>query len=111
MKFKIWPPDATTVVEKFAWCMLKVFVPAVYLFFGQFSVWGIWNNVLSKNAAAAQPFWNIIGFILFIVTAGWVYGIFTDKNYVTKSETGNNIIALVGMALSLLASCGFVLNG
>jgi hypothetical protein len=110
MKFQIWPNDATTVVEKIAYVMMKVFAPALYLF-GQASALGIFHNIYTKNCEAAEPFWHIVGFILFIISVGYGFLVFRDSNYVSKNSTVNGIVIFFAAALSLLSYAGFVFNG
>jgi hypothetical protein len=107
---KIWPADATTVVEKAAWVGLKVGVPALYLFM-QLSAWGIFKNIYSKNVAAAPAGWHVFGFVLTLGTIIWAWGVVTEKNFVSKNDTRNILVVGAGMVLSLLAYAGFVFNG
>jgi hypothetical protein len=109
--FKLWPKDAKSNFEKGFYAFVSIGIVGLYLVVGEFSVWGVWNNTLSKNAAAAQPFWNIVGFLIFLFSVVWGYGVATDRNFVSKNDLSNVLILIAAMALSLASSAGFVFNG
>lgn len=107
---KLWPADATTLMEKIAWVGLKVVFPALYLFM-LLSAAGIFKNIYTKNVADAPTGWHIAGILMVLGTLYWAYGVVAQKNFVTKNEVFNHILTGLFMILSLAALAGFVFNG
>ena len=107
MKFKLFKFDADDSKAKRIATYVCFGLVVVWFIVAYFSVWGIFNNALSKMAATATGGESTLGFILLLAAGGWFYINWWDK---IPFRVGGGMVQLVtGLLLvfSLLAYCGF----
>jgi hypothetical protein len=102
----IIPKDATSLQEKIIIVAAKV-IPVICFLVLQLSAWQVFNNDYSKAVKAAPFALNLLGQLFVAGSVTWVVGMMTDKNWITKSDTANAIIAGASMAFGFVALMGF----
>jgi len=94
MKIKLWPKDADTIIEKFAYCMMKIFAPALILF-AQMSCWGVFKNCLAETSSHYGFGWHLFAFIQFAASVILVYGAASTSNtLVVTAASGVYLLSL-----------------
>jgi branched-subunit amino acid transport protein AzlD len=105
-KFQFFPADAKSFGDK-AVIVLGKGLPVALMLVLLLSAFQVIPSPLQRGVAAAPFIANLLGFIVVVASGVWVYGIVKDKNYLTKSDTANALIAFGGFAFGFLCMAGF----
>jgi hypothetical protein len=102
----IIPKDATSLTEKIVIVAAKA-IPVICFLILQLSAWQIFKNDYQAAVKAAPFALNLLGQVLVCGGVVFVYGMITDKNWITKSDTANAVIVFAALGLGFMALMGF----
>jgi hypothetical protein len=106
MKFELFAKDDVTLADKIVTVACKA-IPVIGFLILQLSALQILKNDYQAAVKAAPFILNLLGELLVAGGCYWVYGMVTDKNWVSKSVHGNAGILLGLFGLGFLALMGF----